>query len=84
MRDMYCGDVTADQLDQTLTIAGWVDRRRDHGGVIFLDMRDREGILQVVIDPDTAEAFATADRAPPRMGAANYRPRACAPRRRRQ
>ena len=65
MRDMYCGDVTADQLDQTLTIAGWVDRRRDHGGVIFLDMRDREGILQVVIDPDTAEAFATADRARP-------------------
>ncbi|MGB0957697.1 MAG: OB-fold nucleic acid binding domain-containing protein, partial [Litorivicinus sp.] len=65
MRDMYCGDVTADQLDQTITIAGWVDRRRDHGGVIFLDMRDREGILQVVIDPDTPEAFATADRARP-------------------
>lgn len=65
MRDHYCGDVTADLLDQTITISGWVDRRRDHGGVIFLDMRDRAGILQVVIDPDTAEAFATADRARP-------------------
>lgn len=65
MRDHYCGDVTAELLDQTITISGWVDRRRDHGGVIFLDMRDRAGILQVVIDPDTAEAFATADRARP-------------------
>lgn len=65
MRDHYCGDVTADLLDQTITISGWVDRRRDHGGVIFLDMRDRAGILQVVIDPDTPEAFATADRARP-------------------
>ena len=65
MREHYCGHVTADLLDQTITICGWVDRRRDHGGVIFLDMRDREGILQVVIDPDTPEAFATADRARP-------------------
>ena len=65
MREQYCGLVTAELLDQTITICGWVDRRRDHGGVIFLDMRDREGILQVVIDPDTPEAFATADRARP-------------------
>ena len=65
MRTLYCGDVTAELLEQTITISGWVDRRRDHGGVIFLDMRDRAGVLQVVIDPDTPEAFATADRARP-------------------
>lgn len=61
MRSTYCGLVTEELIDQTITIAGWVHRRRDHGGVIFLDMRDREGLLQVVIDPDTPEAFATAD-----------------------
>lgn len=61
MRSTYCGQVTEELIDQTITIAGWVHRRRDHGGVIFLDMRDREGLLQVVIDPDTPEAFATAD-----------------------
>lgn len=53
MRSTYCGQVTEELIDQTITIAGWVHRRRDHGGVIFLDMRDREGLLQVVIDPDT-------------------------------
>lgn len=63
MRTHYCGLVTEELLDQTITIVGWVHRRRDHGGVIFLDMRDREGLLQVVIDPDTPEAFATADKA---------------------
>lgn len=63
MRSHYCGLVTEELIDQTITIAGWVHRRRDHGGVIFLDMRDREGLLQVVIDPDTPEAFATADAA---------------------
>lgn len=63
MRSTYCGQVTEELIDQTITIAGWVHRRRDHGGVIFLDMRDREGLLQVVIDPDTPEAFATADAA---------------------
>lgn len=63
MRSNYCGLVTEELIDQTITIAGWVHRRRDHGGVIFLDMRDREGLLQVVIDPDTPEAFATADAA---------------------
>lgn len=63
MRTHYCGSVTEDLIDQTITICGWVHRRRDHGGVIFLDMRDRDGLLQVVIDPDTPEAFATADKA---------------------
>lgn len=63
MRSHYCGQVTEELIEQTITIAGWVHRRRDHGGVIFLDMRDREGLLQVVIDPDTPEAFATADAA---------------------
>lgn len=63
MRTHYCGSVTEKLIDQTITIAGWVHRRRDHGGVIFLDMRDRDGLLQVVIDPDTPEAFATADAA---------------------
>ena len=65
MRDEYCGAVTENLLEQTITVVGWVHRRRDHGGVIFLDMRDRAGILQVVVDPDTPEAFATADAARP-------------------
>lgn len=65
MRSEYCGAVTEALLEQTITVVGWVHRRRDHGGVIFLDMRDREGILQVVVDPDTPEAFATADAARP-------------------
>lgn len=65
MRNEYCGAVTEELLDQTITVTGWVHRRRDHGGVIFLDMRDREGILQVVVDPDTPEAFATADAVRP-------------------
>ena len=64
-RDEYCGAVTEALLEQTITITGWVHRRRDHGGVIFLDMRDREGLLQVVVDPDTPEAFATADAVRP-------------------
>ncbi len=63
MRTEYCGSVTEKYIDQTITVVGWVHRRRDHGGVIFLDMRDRNGLLQVVIDPDTPEAFATADAA---------------------
>jgi len=62
MRSHYCGVLTTDHIDQTVTICGWVDRRRDHGGVIFLDMRDREGIVQVVFDPDTQEHFERADR----------------------
>ncbi|MEE1122163.1 MAG: aspartate--tRNA ligase, partial [Acinetobacter pseudolwoffii] len=62
MRTHYCGSLTETQIDQTVTLCGWVHRRRDHGGVIFLDMRDRDGLVQVVIDPDTPEAFATADK----------------------
>lgn len=63
MRTNYCGFINEQYLDQTVTIKGWVHRRRDHGGVIFIDLRDREGIVQVVIDPDTPEAFSIADSA---------------------
>jgi len=62
MRTEYCGLIDTKFLDQTVTLCGWVHRRRDHGGVIFIDLRDREGIVQVVCDPDTKEAFETADR----------------------
>ncbi len=61
MRTDYCGLIDTKYLDQTVTLFGWVHRRRDHGGVIFIDLRDREGIVQVVCDPDTKEAFETAD-----------------------
>ncbi|MBI1397686.1 MAG: aspartate--tRNA ligase [Betaproteobacteria bacterium] len=62
MRTNYCGLIDSSYLGQTVTLFGWVHRRRDHGGVIFIDLRDREGLVQVVIDPDTPEAFETADR----------------------
>ena len=62
MRTHYCGDLTAENLGDRVELTGWVHRRRDHGGVIFLDVRDRTGIVQVVYDPDTPESFATADR----------------------
>ncbi|SFF45323.1 aspartyl-tRNA synthetase [Fontimonas thermophila] len=62
MRTHYCGQVTERQVGETVTVCGWVHRRRDHGGVIFIDLRDREGVLQCVFDPDAHEAFAAADR----------------------
>ncbi len=61
MRTTYCGLVSETYLDQTVTLMGWAHRRRDHGGVIFIDLRDREGLVQVVCDPDRAEMFATAE-----------------------
>ncbi|HEX6549557.1 MAG TPA: aspartate--tRNA ligase [Gammaproteobacteria bacterium] len=61
MRTHYCGQVNETLLDQDVTLAGWVHRRRDHGGVIFVDLRDREGLVQVVFDPDRAELFAAAE-----------------------
>ena len=61
MRTHYCGQVTAAALDQTVTLCGWVHRRRDHGGVIFVDLRDREGLVQVVCDPDRPDMFRTAE-----------------------
>jgi len=62
MRSHYCGLVNEEHIGQEVVICGWVHRRRDHGGVIFLDMRDREGIAQIVFDPDTEESFASAER----------------------
>ena len=62
MRTHYCGDLTAKNLGERVKLTGWMHRRRDHGGVIFLDVRDRVGIIQVVYDPDTPESFAVADR----------------------
>ena len=62
MRTHYCGELSAALIGKTVSIAGWAHRRRDHGGVIFIDLRDREGLAQVVCDPDRAEAFANADK----------------------
>ncbi|MGZ5035314.1 MAG: aspartate--tRNA ligase [Usitatibacter sp.] len=62
MRTEYCGNIDARFLGQTVTLFGWAHRRRDHGGVIFVDLRDREGLVQVVCDPDRVETFAAADR----------------------
>ncbi|RLK47118.1 aspartyl-tRNA synthetase [Alkalispirillum mobile] len=62
MRTHYCGHVSETDLDQEVTLCGWAHRRRDHGGVIFIDLRDREGLVQVVFDPDRAETFALAER----------------------
>ena len=62
MRTCYTGQVCKDHLGQTVTLFGWVHRRRDHGGVIFIDMRDRAGLAQIVFDPDNIEGFAIAER----------------------
>jgi aspartyl-tRNA synthetase len=62
MRTHYCGELSAALVDRTVTLAGWAHRRRDHGGVIFIDLRDREGLAQVVCDPDRPEAFRAADK----------------------
>ncbi|MGH6640382.1 MAG: aspartate--tRNA ligase [Polaromonas sp.] len=61
MRSNYCGLVTESLMGQTVSLCGWVNRRRDHGGVIFIDLRDREGYVQVVCDPDRADMFKTAE-----------------------
>ena len=62
MRSLYCGELNESHLDQEVTLCGWVHRRRDHGGVIFIDLRDHKGLLQVVFDPDTEATFAVAER----------------------
>ena len=62
MRTHYCGQVGESSIGQVVTVAGWAHRRRDHGGVIFVDLRDREGLLQIVFDPDRAAVFAMAER----------------------
>jgi aspartyl-tRNA synthetase len=62
MRSHYCGQLNETFIDQSVTLCGWMHRRRDHGGVIFIDLRDREGLVQVVFDPDTQDAFAVAER----------------------
>jgi len=61
MRSSYCGQLDASMIDQEVELCGWVNRRRDHGGVIFIDLRDREGLAQIVYDPDRAGPFAIAD-----------------------
>lgn len=63
MREQFCGEVTEKYLQQQVTVCGWVDRRRDHGGVIFIDLRDHTGILQIVVEPDNKDAFKIADSA---------------------
>ena len=65
MRSHFCGTVTEDLVGESVTLCGWVHRRRDHGGVIFIDLRDRSGFVQVVYDPDTVEAFAIAEQVRP-------------------
>ena len=62
MRTHYCGELSAALTGRSVTLCGWAHRRRDHGGVIFIDLRDREGLAQVVFDPDRPQAFAIADR----------------------
>ena len=79
MRSHFCGTVTEALVGESVTLCGWVHRRRDHGGVIFVDLRDRSGLVQVVYDPDTVEAFAIAEQVRPEyvlrvMGRVRERP----------
>ena len=62
MRSHYCGEVNETLVGQTVTVAGWMHRRRDHGGVIFIDLRDREGLVQIVCNPEDADSFAVAEK----------------------
>jgi aspartyl-tRNA synthetase len=61
MRTHYCGELNRQNIDQEVSVCGWVNRRRDHGGVIFVDLRDNKGMLQVVFDPDDAAMFTLAE-----------------------
>ena len=61
MRTHYCGELNQENIGQEISVCGWVNRRRDHGGVIFIDLRDKKGVLQVVVDPDDAALFSTAE-----------------------
>jgi len=61
MRTHYCGELSQENIGQEISVCGWVNRRRDHGGVIFIDLRDKKGVLQVVVDPDNAALFSTAE-----------------------
>ena len=80
----YCGDLRASDEGREVTLAGWVHRRRDHGGLIFVDLRDSRGLVQVVFLPEEAEAHAVAERGARRVRAAGERRRAAAPRRHRE
>jgi aspartyl-tRNA synthetase len=80
MRTTYCGLVSEALLGQTITLMGWAHRRRDHGGVIFIDLRDREGLVQIVCDPDRAATFADRRGSPQRVLPEGHRPGAGAPR----
>src|SRR2546430_1550558 len=62
MRTHYCGEIDASLVGRTITLCGWAHRRRDHGGVIFIDLRDREGLAQVVFNPDRSGAFGIAEK----------------------
>ena len=61
MRTHFCGELNKSAVDNQVKLCGWVNRRRDHGGVIFLDVRDKKGIAQIVINPDTADTFKLAE-----------------------